>query len=363
MHVLAVSRRIWIPRLPSRLPFRLSVPVRAVVLGLLTALALVCAHPTPAAAADGDVSWRVRTGANAYGDDRSSFSYAVNPGGTVEDTMVVTNRGRTPLRLAVYASDGYTTDAGQLDLLTRDKRSTGVGVWTHPKVTSVTVAPGKSADVPFTVTVPGNATPGDHVGGLLTSLKQADTAAGINVDRRLGLRVAVRVGGELKPRLAVEDAHLDYHGSAGPFSKGSATVTYTVHNTGNALLSGRQEVAVRGPFGWLRTGAGDLPDTPALLPGERWKVTVPVPDVAPGVRLTATATVLPLLTDASGSTTPLDPVEASAGAWAVPWALALIVLLLLAAVVAVVLLARRNRARRTAREAALVRDAVQAALR
>lgn len=155
MHVLAVSRWIRIPRLPSRLP----VPVRAAVLVLLTALALVCAHPTPAAAADGDVSWRVRTGANAYGDDRSSFSYAVNPGGTVEDTMVVTNRGRNPLRLAVYASDGYTTDAGQLDLLTRDKRSTGVGVWTHPKVTSVTVAPGKSADVPFTVTVPGNATP------------------------------------------------------------------------------------------------------------------------------------------------------------------------------------------------------------
>ncbi len=72
--------------------------------------------------------------------------------------------------------------------------------------------------------------------------------------------------------------------------------------------------------------------------------------------------MLPLLTDASGSTTPLKPVEGSAGAWAVPWTLALLVLLLIAVVTAIVLLARRNRARRKAREAALVRDAVKAAL-
>ncbi|MEU2786151.1 MULTISPECIES: WxL protein peptidoglycan domain-containing protein [unclassified Streptomyces] len=344
--------------MPTPRRLRLAALLRGAALVLLTALALTGLRAGPATAADGDVSWTVRTAANAYGDNRSSFGYAVNPGGTVEDTMVVTNRGRTTLRLAVYASDGYTTDAGQLDLLTREKKSVGVGAWVHPRGDALTIAPGRSADVPFTVGVPKNATPGDHVGGLLTSLKQSDTAAGINVDRRLGVRLAVRVGGELTPRLAVEDLHVGYDGTANPFAKGTATVTYTVRNTGNALLSARQDVSVQGPFGWLRTAAGDIEDTPKLLPGERWKVKVPVRGVAPGVRLTATVKLLPLLTDASGSTTPLKPVEATAHTWAVPW----IVGLLLLVVAVALLLVRRARAQRREREAARVREAVERAL-
>lgn len=341
---------------------RLHALLRAAVLVLLAVLAATCLHARPAAAADGDVSWTVRTAANAYGDDRSSFSYGVNPGGTVEDAMVVANRSKSTLRLAVYASDGYTTDAGSLDLLTRDKKSVGVGAWVHTRVRTVTVRPGRTADIPFTVTVPKNATPGDHVGGILTSLKQTGAGAGIHVDRRLGVRLALRVSGALTPRLAVEDPHVDYRGAAGPLSKGEATVTYTVRNTGNAVLSGRQEVSVQGPFGLLRATSGKVPDTPALLPGERWKVTVPVPGIAPGVRLTAAAKVLPLLTDAAGSTTPLEPVEATAHTWAVPWTLVLLLLLLVFLAAAAVVVVRRARRRRAEREAALVRDAVEKAL-
>ena len=43
--------------------------------------------------------------------------------------MVVANRGPAPLTLSVYAADGFTTDAGQLDLLTRDKKSIAIGAW------------------------------------------------------------------------------------------------------------------------------------------------------------------------------------------------------------------------------------------
>ncbi|XHM65683.1 hypothetical protein ACE6JH_01945 [Streptomyces nigra] len=85
---------------------------------------------------------------------------------------------------------------------------------------------------------------------------------------------------------------------------------------------------------------------------------VPVRGVAPGVRLTATAELLPLLTDPSGSTTPLKPVEATAQTWAVPWLAGL--LLLVVAVTS--LLVRRARARRREREAVRVREAVERAL-
>ncbi|GED86366.1 WxL protein peptidoglycan domain-containing protein [Streptomyces sp. 6-11-2] len=337
--------------------------VRTAALALLMAFALTGLRATPAAAEGGDVTWTVRTAPNSYGADRSSFSYAVNPGGRVEDALVVSNRGKSPLTLAVYAADGFTTDTGQLDLLTRDKKSVGVGAWVHAERKSVVLRPGKSVRIPFTVTVPGNATPGDYVGGVLTSLRQSDEAEGINVDRRLGIRVKLRVGGDLRPTLAVENLHVDYSGSANPFAAGDATVTYTIHNTGNAMLSARQTVSVAGPFGWLRTEAGGIPSPPELLPGESWKVKVPVHGVTPGVSLTATATLIPLLTDASGSTTSLDPVRATAHGWAVPWTLLLLLVLLIAVIAGAVVRARRGRARRKLREDARVRDAVEQALR
>ncbi|MFI6339351.1 WxL protein peptidoglycan domain-containing protein [Streptomyces sp. NPDC050535] len=346
---------------PSR---RRTVPdlLRSVVLALLAALVLTGTSTGPAQAADGDVTWTVRTAANGFGDDRSSFSYGVNPGGQVKDAMVVANHSGSPLRLALYASDGYTTEKGQLDLLTPEKKSVGIGAWVRATKDSVRIAPGRTAEIPFAVTVPRNATPGDYVGGILTSLKQSDDTEGIAVDRRLGIRIKLRVSGALKPTLAIENLHVDYHGTANPFGQGDATVTYTLHNTGNALLSGAQQVTLSGPFGTLNTRAGRIAAVPELLPGERWNVVVPVDDVTPAIRLTAEATVTPAITDAAGSTTSLKFVRATTTGWAVPWTLVLLVVVLLAAGAAVYLLRRRNRARRKQREDARVRDAVEQAL-
>lgn len=337
--------------------------LRSTAVALLAVGAVVGPGAGPALAADGDVSWTVRTAANGYGADRSSYSYAVNPGGRADDALVVANRGTTPLNLAVYAADGFTTGAGRLDLLPKDHQSTAVGVWLHAGSPNITVAPGKTVTVPFTVTVPGNATPGDYIGGIVTSLTQTDQAQTINVDRRLGIRVKLRISGELKPSLAVENLLVDYRGSANPLAKGDATVTYRIHNTGNAVLSARQAVSVAGPFGRLRTDAGEVAAPPQLLPGESWTVTVPVPGVAPATRLTATATLTPLLTDASGSSTNLETVEATGSAWAMPWALLLLILVVAAVVVAGRMVSRRHRARRRSSEDARVQQAVEQALR
>ncbi|SNT45506.1 protein of unknown function [Asanoa hainanensis] len=327
---------------------------------VLTTTGLVA---SPARAADGDVAWTVRTASNSFGADRSSFSYAVNPGGKVDDTMVVANHGKTALDLAVYAADGYTTKTGQLDLLTTDKKSKAIGVWLRAGSERVTIQPGKSVDVPFTVAVPANATPGDYVGGVVTSLTQPDQEQGINVERRLGIRVKLRVGGDLTPQLAIENLKVSYAGSGNPFAKGDATVTYTIHNTGNALESAKQAVSLSGPFGWLRATSGEVPAAPELMPGESWTVTVPVHGVAPALRLSATATLTPLITDASGSTTPLDTIAATTHGWAVPWTLLLFVVVLIAVVIAIVVLTRRGRAQRKAREDARVEKAVEQAIR
>ncbi|MEV6343815.1 DUF916 domain-containing protein [Actinoplanes sp. NPDC051851] len=329
---------------------------------LLAVAAVLGLSAAPALAEEGDVTWTVRTASNDYGDDRSSYTYAVNPGNDATDAIVVNNKSKTALDLSVYAADGYTTETGRLDLVARDAKSTGVGAWVTATGTTVSIPAGRSVEVPFTVAVPANATPGDYVGGIVTSLSRPDSTAQVNVERRLGIKIKLRVGGDLVPAMAVEDLRVAWHGSLNPFARGDATVTYTIRNTGNAVESADQDVSIAGPFGWLRTGAADVANPPELLPGESWKVSVPLADVSPAVLLTATAKLTPRLTDASGSITSLDPVTATATVWALPWPLTALLIVLIAAIAALAVLRRRARSRRGEREDARVQAAVAAAL-
>ncbi|MER6011808.1 WxL protein peptidoglycan domain-containing protein [Streptomyces bluensis] len=312
--------------------------VRAASLVLLAALGVLGAAAGPATAADGDVSWTVATASNDFGSARQNYSYTLNPGARLTDGLVVANHGTTPLHLAVYTADGFTTEAGSLDLVRKDAKSTRVGAWAHADRPDVTVRPGRSAEVPFTLAVPDDARPGDYMGGIVTSLTRPGQA-----EQRLGIRIRLRVGGELRPTLAVENLRVRYDGTLNPFGKGEATVTYTIRNTGNAILTARQAVSLSSPFGRPHAEAGKTDDSPPLLPGDTWKVSVPVRDVAPALRTTGTVTLTPLLTDTSGSIAPLAATETTTHTWTIPWVLLLLLLVVLCGVIVAIRWAFRRR--------------------
>ncbi|TPW77733.1 WxL protein peptidoglycan domain-containing protein [Schumannella soli] len=330
---------------------------------LLAAGAAAALAPASAAhAADDDVTWTVRTAANDFGADRTAYGYTITPGEKVDDALVVANHGDEALDLGVYAADGYTTDSGQFDILAADQKSRNLGLWAVPKDDRVVVQPGQSVELPFTVSVPKNATPGDYVGGIVTSLVQPDADQGINVDRRLGVKMSVRVGGDLTPSLAIESGSVSYGGGLNPFAGGDATVQYTLHNTGNAVLSAHQEVTLTGPFGWFPVSLGEIAEPPQLLPGDSWDVKLTGHDVPAVFALFGTVKVTPLVVDAAKSTTPLADVEQTVVGQAVPWTL-LVVILVIAALV-VLLLRRRRRVVAVAksREDERVAEAVEKAL-
>ncbi|MGC4939617.1 WxL protein peptidoglycan domain-containing protein [Kribbella sp. DT2] len=287
---------------------------------LLAAAVLAATSLSAVPASAADAPWSVQPADNAFGPDRQNYTYTVAPGEKVDDGLSVVNRGTTALDLAVYAADGFTTDTGQLDLRHQTEKATTVGAWVRPGLTHVKIQPGKSAAVPFTLTVPTDAAPGDHIGGIVTSVEQAGS------EQRMGVRIQLRVGGELKPQLTVSEVQVHP-----PLVGGDATVTYTVHNTGNATVSARQTASLAGPFGQLRASATDVADSPALLPGDKWNATVAVKGVAAVLPLSADVTVTPLLTDAAGSTSQLASVDAGAHARVLPLVLIVVLLLLVAA--------------------------------
>jgi len=340
------------------LRFRAGVAVLASVM----AAALVAVPAVAAHADEGDVTWTVRTASNDLGPDRTSFRYTLEPGTEVEDAMVVSNHGDTALDLGVYAADGFTTESGQFDLIVGGAESKNIGVWVQADSDRITIDPGATVEVPFIVSIPENATPGDYAGGIVTSLAETGGTETIDVDRRLGIRIGVRVGGDLAPSLAVENVHVDWNGGLNPFAGGDATVGYTLHNTGNTTLSAEQHATLTGPFGWFPSTVGAIADPPQLLPGESWTVSVPVRDVPATFLLSASVGVVPVVVEASGSTTSLERVEVGASGAAVPWMLLVLIVLVAALVVAVIRLRAVLTARRQAREDARVQEAIDLAL-
>jgi uncharacterized membrane protein len=184
--------------------------------------------------------------------------------------------------------------------------------------------------VPVTVKIPATATPGDHVGGLLVSVKTAGSAAqgpNVQLDQRVGARMFIRVAGALEPRILIENVSATYNGTLNPVGQGSATVSFTVANRGNVKLGGRIKVDVSGLLG--RSASIDLPDLQLLLPGNSVELTATVPDVMPQLRNSVTVTLTPLKLTADADPA-LPDVTESASFWAIPWTLiGLLVLLLL----------------------------------
>lgn len=279
-------------------------------------------------------------------DTRPNFSYGVTPGAAVSDHLAVWNYSARPLTLRVYAADAINTTEGGFDLLAAGRTSTDAGAWVRLGTHQVTVPGRARVIVPFTLTVPTNASAGDHTGGIVASLSGVRTDAKgdkVKVDQRVGARVYLRVAGRLAPRLAVEDLHTSAHGTANPFGSASATVTYTLHNTGNVRLSAHQTVKIRDLFGGSAKVAQPR-DIPELLPGTKLVITAAATGVRPTVRDTTTVTADPGTVRGDVKQTVLPRATASAGFWAVPWTLlAALLVLLVAAVLLLVRFLRRRR--------------------
>lgn len=330
---------------------RLAAVLAACLLAVLPAAAgAASAAATVPATRPGDggqgrTTFGVQPSAAKKPDARPHFSYGATPGAAVKDHIAVYNYGKEPLTLRVYAGDAFTTADGGFDLFAANHKSTDVGSWVKLGKNLLNV-PGRShVIVPFTLTVPRNVTPGDHTGGIVASLSAVRTdkkGSKVAVDQRVGARIYLRVAGELKPRLSVEGLHTAYQGTANPFGTGSATVTYTVRNTGNVRLAARQAVRVRDLFGGGASVANPR-DITELLPGAAVKITASAIGVVPAMRDTTTVTVDPKSVRGDIKHRVLPRVTRVENFWAVPWAL--LALLLVAAGALTLLFVRRRRRR------------------
>lgn len=308
----------------------------ALAVALVAAIVMV-----PAAAWASATTWSVQPANEKGPDGRRWIEFTADPGAVVTEHLAVRNFSGTPAMFAVKAADGYLTDTGRFNMLPSNQASVDGGTWIDVR-DGVTVGPRQTVVIPFTITVPDDATPGDHPAGIAASVMSTDGT--VDVESRVGFRVMMRVTGELDPRLTIADVGTGYRPIWNPFRGGEVTVSYDIANEGNVRLAGQGDVKVAGPLGSASRSVA-VPAVDEILAGGSRRVTTTVSGVWPLGRVTTDITVKPAAVGDDTIDEPLGPITVTVTTWAMPWPQLVLVAVVFLVVFGVRYL-RRHRRRR-----------------
>lgn len=249
----------------------------AVVLILGALLILPTARPVSAAS---NGQWSVFPSSIHGQAPRAVFHPKLVPGEVYADSVTVSNYAAAPLTFHLYGADAINAHGGGLSVRRRTDTQTDIGRWIKLPYPELTVPARSASVVPFTILPPPQASPGDHVGGIVAEETQGTTSRSgsvpITVLQAVGVHVYGRVVGPLHPRLAVGHLSLSLGDSVATQFGGSvdAHVRFSVTNPGNTVLSPAATVELTTPFG---TAARRTLTVGQLLPGNSLAYAVGFP--------------------------------------------------------------------------------------
>jgi len=316
------------------------------VVALALAAALAVSGNAPASAAgtddesDATITWSVRPGDETGADGRSWIELELDPGARVTEHLVVTNHSPVDVEFRLSAADGYFTDKGRFNMLASDVESTEAGTWIAVP-DSVEVPSGESVVVPFTLTVPDNATPGDHPAGVAASILSSGDGQ-IGVESRVGFRVMTRVTGELEPAIRAE-ATGEYAGVWNPFEPGVLTAGILVENTGNTRLGVLPTVTATSLFGLIRFEQ-ELEEIAEIAPGEQRSMSADLRGVWPLFAYDVSVEATPVAVSEDLPVDGVEPASASTTVMAIP--VSQLIFLAIAAVLILLFWLERRRKKR-----------------
>ncbi|MBO3095180.1 COG1470 family protein [Cellulomonas dongxiuzhuiae] len=319
---------------PVRIPIRCTVVAALVALvgGLVAGPAAGSTSDEAAPDAGATVTWTVQPATADGPDGRISLRHVLDPGASVTDHVAITNFSERSATFAVYAGDGVVSDSGHFDLPPGDSSAQDGGAWltlgdvpgaerVDDGTLRLTLDPGAAVTVPLAITVPADATPGDHPAGVVAELVSGDT---VRLAARVGTRLHLRVTGDVVASLAPQDVTTRWEPSWNPFAPGTVHVRYRVANTGDVRLAARAATTLAGPFG---AGAAEhAVDVREVLPGQSALVEAEL-EVWPVVRVAGHVDARPWVVGEDVVDAALRTGSAQVAVWVVPWSqLALLVL-------------------------------------
>lgn len=240
----------------------------------LAALLAVAGVACPAAAAGssiGGFSARPAHFDPAVPATRAYFIRSARRGSGFTDQVVVVNSASAPVTLLVYAVDGLTGVTSGAVYGNRADPVRRAGRWVKPSVGRISVRAGGRVSIPFSVRVPGTATPGDHLAGLALQNAHPHKSGGrfsITEIVRVVVGVEVKVPGPAQPQIALR------HLSIAPLpGTTDPALVVSLADVGRRLCRPRLGITLSGPGGAQRM----VRQLDTILPGDAIAYPFPWP--------------------------------------------------------------------------------------
>src|SRR3989344_2484013 len=138
----------------------------------------------------------------------SWFIYNLDLGESKDDALLLFNSSDEEKTVKLYAVDSIPSNQGNFALKAETDPRLDVGAWVELSATIVTLAPGESREIPFTITIPPDADVGEHSGGII--IQKVDPGAvnaevGASVVTRVGIRIYQTVPGAITREIELKE--------------------------------------------------------------------------------------------------------------------------------------------------------------
>lgn len=172
----------------------------------------------------------------------------VDPGKSFSSVLRATNLGGVTQTYTVSVQDIESIDEKGYPVFAKEHEATGfeLSSWVKVPRDEIMIAPGATAEIPFTVTIPENATPGGHFGTLFLSTKgEKPKTVGASVAYQVGAILSFQVSGDVK-----EDARIrQFTSDKTIYGDSKAVFHVKVENLGNTLVRPRGLLEIVDMFG------------------------------------------------------------------------------------------------------------------
>jgi hypothetical protein len=159
------------------------------------------------------------------------FNYALVPGQSIADGIVVENFTDRALNFHVYGADLLTAAGGGLAPAQPTAPMREVGAWITVSVALVTIPAHSQFTDAFTLALPGSVFPGEHLGAVVAAADVGVTPQGSPIEARTALIAVVTVPGTVRSSASLTALR----GSTA--ISGQIGFGVTLSNTGNVLLT------------------------------------------------------------------------------------------------------------------------------
>lgn len=133
---------------------------------------------------------------------RAWYQLKLNPADVYSSEVTIVNKSDLIRVFNTYPVDATTTSDGIFTLSPKGTTN-DLGGWITLSSNIVTLAPKQKINIPFKISVPLNAQPGDHVAGIVVEEGLNHKQEGVNIVSRIGVRVYLNVSGIEKEKLNI----------------------------------------------------------------------------------------------------------------------------------------------------------------